>query len=110
MARGSSGRGTSIGPMALLAGDRKARLAPNITEMAKIGHRWCEPIRARVSSTPALTASRQSVAATISLRVRRSAVSPATRVSRNSGRNWARPIMLTRNADSPTDLVRRAMA
>jgi hypothetical protein len=110
MARGNSGRGTSIGPMALLAGDRKARLAPNSTEMAKIGHSWCEPIRARVSSTAALTASRARVAATISLRVRRSAVSPAIRVSRNSGRNCARPIMLTMNADSPTEWVRRAIA
>ena len=33
MARGSSLRGTSIGPSAVLAGAKKARLAPNTTAM-----------------------------------------------------------------------------
>ena len=38
----------------------------------------------------------------------RSAVSPATRVRANSGRNWASPIIPTANAASATDMVCRA--
>ena len=54
MARGSSSRGTSMGAMALLAGDRKAREAPNSTEAAKIGHRPVWPLNASQARTPAV--------------------------------------------------------
>lgn len=110
MARGKSGRGTSIGPMALTAGDMKARLAPKNTAMVKIGHSAWMPRTAMNSSTSTLTVSTPKVIMAMCLRLRRSAVSPAIRVSRNSGTNCARPIMLTMKADSPTDMVWRAMA
>ena len=102
MARGNSGRGTSIGPMALDAGDKKARPAPNSTAMAKIGHSVVCPDQARKPRAAAQTMSTPMAAVMIILRSWRSAVSPAVSAKKNSGMNWARPTMPSKKAPWPS--------
>ena len=67
-ARGSSSRGTSIGPMAPCAGDRKAREAPNSTATPKISGRSGAGRSACSASTATSTASTPRHTAAISRR------------------------------------------
>ena len=110
MARGSSALGTSIGPMALEAGFMKVRAAPNTTAMAKIGTNEGWGCMASTPSPITQTVSSAMQNTSMLRRSSRSAMAPATRVSRNIGTNWARPTMPTRKALCCTPWVRRATA
>jgi hypothetical protein len=97
-ALGNFARGTSIGPIAPLAGDRKARDAPKTTALTKIGNRSELGCSARAANRNAQTISMAVQINMIARRSRGSAVAPVINVSRNSGTNCARPTMPTRKA------------
>ena len=91
MAGAMSGRATTSGTSALMAGFSKAWAAPSRATSPKIVARVCHPPRAPRASATAAAAFTNSHITTISRRSQRSATCPTTRVSTIIGTNCTRP-------------------
>ncbi len=111
MDRGSRFLGTSEGAIAVEAGLKKARAAPNTIARPKIGQNATCPLRVMKARAPTHRTSTTRQVMMIRRRSCRSAASPANSDRANSGRNWARPIMPSNSAACFTPMWRcRAMS
>jgi hypothetical protein len=110
MARGSSERGTSIGPSAVLAGLKKARQAPNSAAATSRNPGVMLSVKVAAARAPTIRISNPKHQTTILRRSYRSAASPAGRVRSSTGMKVTRPISPTMSALSATERVSRASA